>query len=115
MATNLYSLGAYEKQIITRKGSHGFFVGTSGGWRSTLISGSGLYKLTMRSNMPEAKKFQEWVTEVVLPAIRKDGGYVAGEKFYYEFPRGVLKEQRGAYPRCPPRFAYSWPEKVSHD
>ncbi|UWQ03973.1 Bro-N domain-containing protein [Aliiroseovarius crassostreae] len=37
------------------------------------ISESGLYKLIMRSNKPEAQQFQDWVTKVVLPAIRKDG------------------------------------------
>lgn len=45
-----------------------------------LISESGLYKLVMRSDKPEAKAFQDWVTRVVLPAIRKDGGYVMGEE-----------------------------------
>lgn len=45
-----------------------------------IISESGLYKLIMRSNKPQAKPFQNWVTQVVLPAIRKDGMYVAGEE-----------------------------------
>ncbi|MCE1237097.1 MAG: BRO family protein [Hyphomicrobiales bacterium] len=45
-----------------------------------LISESGLYKLVMRSDKPQAKEFQNWVTKVVLPAIRKDGGYVLGEE-----------------------------------
>ena len=45
-----------------------------------LISESGLYKLVMRSDKPEARAFQEWVTRVVLPAIRKDGAYVMGEE-----------------------------------
>jgi hypothetical protein len=44
------------------------------------VSESGLYKLIMRSDKPEAKDFQDWVTRVVLPAIRKDGGYVMGEE-----------------------------------
>ena len=43
-----------------------------------LISESGLYKIVMRSNKPKALKFQNWVTEDVLPAIRKDGMYVQG-------------------------------------
>ena len=34
----------------------------------------------MRSTKPEAKAFQDWVTKVVLPSIRKDGGYIAGEE-----------------------------------
>lgn len=49
--------------------------------RDTLImTESGLYKLIMRSDKPEAKAFQDWVTKVVLPAIRKDGAYVMGEE-----------------------------------
>ncbi len=47
--------------------------------RMVIISESGLYKLIMRSDKPEARAFQNWVTQVVLPSIRKDGGYVAGE------------------------------------
>ncbi|MBN7776888.1 hypothetical protein JYP49_06450 [Nitratireductor aquimarinus] len=44
--------------------------------RLALLSESGLYKLVMRSDKPEAKVFQDWVTREVLPAIRKDGAYV---------------------------------------
>lgn len=45
-----------------------------------LVSESGLYKLIMRSDRPEARAFQDWVTRDVLPAIRKDGAYVMGEE-----------------------------------
>ena len=45
-----------------------------------VISESGLYKLVMRSDRPDARKFQDWVTHDVLPAIRKDGMYVMGEE-----------------------------------
>ena len=45
-----------------------------------VISESGLYKLVMRSDKPQAKDFQNWVTQTVLPSIRKDGGYVLGEE-----------------------------------
>lgn len=33
-----------------------------------LVSESGLYKLIMRSDKPEARKFQDWVARGVLPA-----------------------------------------------
>jgi prophage antirepressor-like protein len=46
----------------------------------TAISESGLYKLIMRSDKPEAHKFQDWVTREVLPAIRKTGGYLLNEE-----------------------------------
>jgi len=48
-------------------------VGMGNGAAVNFISESGLYKLVMRSDKPEAKAFQDWVTKVVLPAIRKDG------------------------------------------
>lgn len=48
--------------------------------QAKLISESGLYKLVMRSDKPEARTFQDWVTKVVRPAIRKDGAYVMGEE-----------------------------------
>lgn len=46
----------------------------------SIISESGLYKLINRSDKPQAKPFQDWVNKVVLPAIRKDGGYILGEE-----------------------------------
>jgi len=51
-----------------------------GGQEPNIISESGLYKLVLRSNKPQAKPFQNWVTQVVLPAIRRDGGYIMGEE-----------------------------------
>lgn len=40
-----------------------------------VISESGFYRLVMRSNKPEAERFQTWVTGTVLPTIRKTGSY----------------------------------------
>lgn len=45
-----------------------------------IISESGLYKLILRSDKPQAKDFQRWVTHEVLPSIRKTGGYIMGEE-----------------------------------
>jgi len=39
-----------------------------GGPLRRIISESGLYKLIMRSDKPQAKAFQDWVTKEVLPA-----------------------------------------------
>ena len=38
----------------------------------TFISESGLYKLILRSNKPEARKFADWITRDVLPRLRKN-------------------------------------------
>lgn len=61
------------------KGTH--FFGTPGGTHAVVtVSEPGLYRLMMRSNKPEAERFQDWITEDVLPSIRKYGFYTAGPR-----------------------------------
>mgnify|MGYP001611890435 CR=1 FL=1 len=43
--------------------------------RILLVNESGLYRLIMRSNKPEAERFQDWVCQEVVPQIRKTGTY----------------------------------------
>jgi prophage antirepressor-like protein len=45
----------------------------------TVISESGLYSLIMVSRKPDAKRFRKWVTSEVIPAIRRDGGYMVAK------------------------------------
>ena len=47
---------------------------------SNIINEAGLYQLIIRSNVPGAKAFKRWITHEVIPAIRKTGGYIAGEE-----------------------------------
>ena len=42
----------------------------------TIINESGLYSLILSSKLPQAKEFKRWVTNEVLPQIRKTGGYI---------------------------------------
>lgn len=51
-----------------------------GGRAPLIITEAGLYSLILRSRKPEAKTFKRWVTHEVLPAIRKDGGYMVARK-----------------------------------
>jgi prophage antirepressor-like protein len=46
-----------------------------GAQEGIIISESGLYRLTFRSNKPAARAFTRWVTHEVLPSIRRTGGY----------------------------------------
>lgn len=48
--------------------------------RAVIINESGLYSLILSSKLPNAKKFKKWVTSEVLPSIRKNGGYIAGQE-----------------------------------
>lgn len=59
------------------------FGGKGGGARKVLLlSESALYKVILRAQRknPAAKEFQDWITKHVIPAIRKDGGYVKDEE-----------------------------------
>lgn len=47
---------------------------------ATIINESGLYSLILSSKLPAAQKFKRWVTNEVLPAIRKTGSYSVNQK-----------------------------------
>ena len=46
----------------------------------SFIPESDLYRLVFSSKLPNAERFTDWVTEEVLPSIRKNGGYIAGQE-----------------------------------
>lgn len=42
------------------------------------LTESGVYKLIFKSRKPSAERFQDWVTDAVLPRIRQYGAYIPG-------------------------------------
>lgn len=48
--------------------------------RMNFINESNLYKTIFQSRKESAERFTEWVTSEVLPSIRKNGGYIAGQE-----------------------------------
>ena len=53
---------------------------TKGGKQQmTFINESNLYKVIFQSRKPGAEQFTEWVTNEVLPSIRKNGMYATNE------------------------------------
>lgn len=87
-----------ESEVITCR------VSGNRGRASKVISESGLYKLIMCSDKPQARGFQDWVTKDVLPAIRKDGAYVmdkekvaTGEMSEDEFVPKAMGHPAGQY------------------
>lgn len=72
-----------DLRLITR--GHSDYLNLFKGVRAPsykLISEAGLYSLVMRSDKPEAKTFQDWVTRDVFPVIRKADSYVKGEEHF---------------------------------
>ena len=74
------------------------------------INESGLYTLILRSNMAKAKEFKKWVTNDVLPEIRKNGKYEFQNKKYemltfsikteYDLHKKVVNFIRNNYPKA---------------
>lgn len=54
---------------------------TPGGAQSlSFIPESDVYRLVFSSKLPNAERFTDWVTEEILPTIRKHGAYMTPEK-----------------------------------
>ena len=70
-----------EKQVITIKNSDvqnlNFRKIANRG--ENFLTESGLYKLIFKSHKEEAERFQDWVTDEVLPDIRKKGYYMSAD------------------------------------
>ena len=45
-----------------------------------MITEGDIYRLVIKSQLPQAEKFESWVFDNVLPSIRKNGGYIAGQE-----------------------------------
>ena len=48
--------------------------------QATFVNEDGLYDTILESRKPQAKQFRKWVTCEVLPAIRKQGGYMLAKE-----------------------------------
>lgn len=48
--------------------------------KMVIINESGLYSLILSSKLPQAKEFKRWVTNDILPSIRKNGGYISNQE-----------------------------------
>ncbi len=54
---------------------------TAGGEQDAKFIPEGdVYRLIARSKLPAAERFEKWVFDEVLPSIRKNGGYIAGQE-----------------------------------
>ncbi len=68
---------ARDASLLVREKHRGTgLVRTPGGEQEMLtVSEPGLYRLMMRSDKPEAERFQDWICEEVIPTIRRTGSY----------------------------------------
>lgn len=64
------------KEVIETPSQNGHLVKT----QANLINESDVYRLIVRSKLPSAEKFEEWVFDEVLPSIREHGAYLTDVK-----------------------------------
>jgi anti-repressor protein len=57
------------------------------------IPESDVYRLTFGSKLPTAEKFTDWVTEVVLPSIRKTGSYAVKNMSRKELALMIIQQE----------------------
>lgn len=63
------------------KGVNEIVTPTKGGIQKVkFITEGDLYRLITHSKLPAAEAFEHWVFDEVLPSIRKNGGYIAGQE-----------------------------------
>ena len=75
------STPAKVKERLSEKGVTTIHTPTNGGMQNlTFINESNLYKTIFQSRKESAERFTDWVTSEVLPSIRKNGGYIAGQE-----------------------------------
>ena len=98
----------------------------SGNQEMTYINEPNLYRLIIKSRMPEAEAFEEWVMEEVLPQIRKTGQYQVapysvnpGDKLSKEqqdILRGLVKSHAAVLPHNKQAGAIikTWSKLKSH-
>ena len=55
-----------------------------------LINYPGMYKLSMRSQMPKANEFCNWIANTVLPSIANTGSYEIGNSEADQFANSIL-------------------------
>ena len=71
---------ATERLDADEKNTVSLTDGNRGNPNMTIVNEPGLYTLVLGSRKPEAKLFKRWITHEVIPAIRKTGGYIAGQE-----------------------------------
>lgn len=69
------------KERLSEKGVNSIPTLTRGGTQNLLyINEPNLYKAIFQSRKESAERFTDWVVHEVLPSVRKNGGYIAGQE-----------------------------------
>lgn len=88
--TNAVKTHCKQNRTIKHKMNHRL---SNGNYEIIFIEESNFYRLVIKSTLPSAEKFQDWVVEDVLPSLRETGKYeIKGED---ESEEGKLEAIKG--------------------
>lgn len=73
---HLQDMNENKKIKLTNSGVHSMNIRKLNNAGEVFITESGVYDLIFKSRKPSAIAFKDWVTDEVLPQIRKTGGYI---------------------------------------
>lgn len=82
-----------------------------------------LYRLITHSKLPAAERFERWVFDEVLPSIRRNGGYIAGQESLSQeeilakavlLAQNVIDEQRRRIDAMRPKEIFADAVAASH-
>ncbi len=88
----------------------------SGNQDMLIIPEGDIYRLIIKSQLPNAERFESWVMDEVLPSIRKNGGYISGQETLSDdelLEKAVLVAQRKIAERD--RIIESQRQKIEQD
>ena len=82
-----------EKQVVKLKNSdmYNVHIRKLNNAGENFLTESGVYRLIFNSRKQEAEKFRDWVTDEVLPQIRKTGSYTLAKEQYTVTPKEELE------------------------
>ena len=82
-----------EKQVVKLKNSdmYNMHIRKLNNAGENFLTESGVYRLIFNSRKQEAEKFRDWVTDEVLPQIRKTGSYTQAKEQYTVTPKEELE------------------------
>lgn len=69
-ALNRHCKGVVKRDTLTGRGVQSI----------SFIPEGDVYRLTAKSELPGADKFERWIFDEVLPSIRNNGGYISGQE-----------------------------------
>lgn len=91
--------------------------------QAKFIDEGNLYRLITHSKLPAAERFERWVFDEVLPSIRRNGGYIAGQESLSQeeilakavlLAQNVIDEQRRRIDAMRPKEIFADAVAASH-